>query len=100
MAKKVTVDPQKLKDASQKIDEESRQYESDYKQLFTEVNSMGAAWKGTDNTAYVQRIKDFEEDFKLMVKVINEYSRFLSFSADQYTKLQNEIESAANKLVN
>lgn len=98
MAKRIMVDPEKLDKASTKIGQQSGEYEQQYKQLFTEVTTMGAAWKGVDNKAFVDRITLFEEDFKAMKALMIEYSEFLKLSATNYKNTQNAIADSARKL--
>lgn len=97
---KITVDPARLESAAQKMDGQASEYATQYKKLFSEVNAMGAAWKGADNTAYVTQIQGFEEDFKNMYDLLMKYSEFLKLSAKMYRDTQNEIISSAKKLTN
>jgi WXG100 family type VII secretion target len=97
---KITVDPARLESAAQKMDGQASEYATQYKKLFTEVNAMGAAWKGADNTAYVSQIQGFEEDFKNMYDLLLKYSEFLKLSAKMYRDTQSEIINSAKKLTN
>lgn len=100
MARSITVDPAKLENAASKIDQQSADYERVYKQLFSEVDGMGAAWQGADNIAFVNQIKGFMDDFQQMTALMRQYSEFLNVSAKTYRNTQNEIVSAAKRLTN
>ena len=100
MGKSITVDPAILQTASQKIDGKAAEYEKLYRQLFSEIEAMGAAWQGVDNTAFVNQIKGFQDDFQKMVAVMKEYSEFLKSSADFYKRAQEDTVNCARKLVN
>lgn len=100
MARKIVVDPGKLVTASQKMEAQSKEYERLYKQLYNEVDSMGSAWQGADNQAYVTQIKGFMDDFQKMVKLMDQYSEFLTQAAKVYKDTQSEVISSAKKLTN
>ncbi|MDQ0194708.1 WXG100 family type VII secretion target [Paenibacillus wynnii] len=97
---KIVVDPARLDSAAQKMDSQAAEYAAQYNKLFTEVNGMGSAWKGADNTAYVTQIQGFEDDFKNMHDLLLKYSDFLKQSAKLYRDTQNEIINSAKKLTN
>lgn len=94
------VDPAKLEVASQKIEANAQEYQQKYKQLYSEVDAMGAAWKGTDNIAYVSQIQGFMDDFQKMVVLMEQYSDFLRQSARVYRDTQSEVINSAKKLTN
>ncbi|THF73923.1 WXG100 family type VII secretion target [Cohnella fermenti] len=100
MARKIVVDPAKLESAAQQIDAQAADYEQQFKQLFMEVDGMGAAWKGVDNVAYTTQIKGFEDDFRKMKELMIQYSDFLKTSATTYRNTQSDLVSQAKKLVN
>ncbi len=96
----ITVDPAKLEAAASKIDTHYADYERTYKQLFSEVEGMAAAWQGKDNEAYTTQIKGFEDDFQKMVALMKEYAEFLRKSAAAYRSAQEEVASQARRLTN
>ncbi|WP_165867473.1 WXG100 family type VII secretion target [Paenibacillus pinisoli] len=96
---KVVVDPLKLTEAAQNIEGMLGDYVRLYTSLYTEVNAMGAAWKGRDNRAYTEKIKEFENDFKQMKAMLSDYQLFLTNSAKDYTLVQDTLESGARRIV-
>ncbi|WP_078552707.1 WXG100 family type VII secretion target [Bacillus alkalicellulosilyticus] len=100
MSRRIVVDPARLETAATKVDSQSADYEKLYLQLFQEIDSMGAAWKGVDNTAYVTQIKGFTDDFQRMTKLMKEYAEFLRLSAKAYRQTQSEIANNAKRLTN
>lgn len=98
MSRTIVVDPAKLEAAAQKIDVQASDYERLYRQLFSEVDGMGAAWQGVDNTAFVTQIKGFREKFQQMSALMKQYSEFLKQSAKTYRSTQNEIVIRAKRL--
>ena len=100
MARTITVDPARLESAASKMDSQAADYERIYKQLFSEVDGMAAAWQGTDNVAFTSQIKGFEDDFQKMAALMREYSDFLKKSAAAYRNTQEEIINQARRLTN
>ncbi|CAM4339242.1 WXG100 family type VII secretion target [Paenibacillus tarimensis] len=100
MSRKIVVEPSKLEAAAAKMEAQAADYERQYKQMYTEVEGMGAAWKGADNQAYVTQIKGFTEDFDNMVKLMKDYVEFLRHSAKTYRDTQTETVNAAKRLTN
>ncbi len=100
MARKITVTPEQLTSASEKIDSLAADYQKVYMKLYTEIENMKSAWDGADNVAFTTQVQGFEDDFQLMYKLMLEYSEFLKTSAQMYTQTQDDIISQASKLVN
>jgi WXG100 family type VII secretion target len=100
MARTIMVDPAKLKAAAQQMDSQAADYERQYRQLFSEVDGMAAAWKGADNQAFTTQIKGFMDDFQQMVSLMKQYSEFLKNSSRIYTDTQNNVIAQAKRLSN
>ncbi|WP_216083867.1 WXG100 family type VII secretion target [Hydrogeniiclostridium mannosilyticum] len=100
MAVSITVDPQKLEAASQQISTEAAEYESIYRNLFTEVDNMSAAWQGADNLAFTNQIKGFTDNFQDMKKLMDQYSEFLKSAAQMYRQTQDDRVAQAKNLTN
>jgi len=100
MSRKIVVEPAKLETAAQKMEAQAADYERLYKQLFSEVEGMGAAWQGADNQAFVSQIKGFEDDFQKMRELMKAYSEFLTTSAKIYRETQTETINMAKRLAN
>lgn len=100
MSKKIVVDPQKLTDAANSIDQVIADYKSIYATLFSNVSKLSSAWKGADNVAFTTQIEGFKDDFDKMAKLMEDYSSFLKTSSSTYQSAQDEIVAAAKKLTN
>lgn len=98
MARSIMVEPAKLENAANKIDQQSADYESTYRKLFAEVDAMAAAWQGADNAAFTNQIKTFTTDFEKMTKLMRDYSDFLKLSAKAYREAQDEVRTQAARL--
>lgn len=99
-ARKITVTPDDLKNASKKISELAGEYMTQYKNLYTETDALASTWSGKDNKAFVARINGFKEDFQKMYDLMIDYKDFLQKSGETYQKTLDAITTDANKLTN
>lgn len=96
--RKIYVDPERLEISSRKIDSEAQQYEKKFIQLFDEVEKMKNAWQRKDNIAFTNQIRSFENDFRQIYVITQQYSEFLKSSARAYREMQNELMNQVNRL--
>ncbi|MDO5382317.1 MAG: WXG100 family type VII secretion target [Eubacteriales bacterium] len=95
---KIQVDFSRLRSVSQSVSNKAADYESKYTQLYNAIDELRNAWSGTDNVAYTERIEAFRNDFEYMKSLMDEYSSYLSKTANTYEETQNEIASKAKNL--
>ncbi|WP_462410819.1 WXG100 family type VII secretion target [Neobacillus sp. Marseille-QA0830] len=101
MGKKIKVTPQDLDTASQKLADISEAYRGLYNQLVQVATTMGEAWDGEDNQAYVNQISTFSENYlKVMVERLSQASGTLKTQSQQYAARQDANTSMATKLTN
>ena len=100
MGKTISVTPETLKSTASYITEQAAGYKKLYEKLYAEVETMSGSWQGADNQAFTGQIQGFREDFDAMFKLMNQYSEFLTKSADAYSATQQELINQAKKLVN
>ena len=86
--------------ASQKLQELSETYTEVYTQLMQEASTMGSAWEGADNLAFVERITGFTEELKMMATKLSTASQALKRQRDNYAARQENNIAQVNKLVN
>ena len=98
--KKIIVDPSILDKIATKIIQEANEYQRAFKQLFEEVNLLGNSWQGKDNIAFTNQIKGFEDDFRQIFILCEQYSDFLKTSARAYRETQDELLNQAKRLIN
>ena len=97
MAKIIKVTPEELKTTANKINSLAEDYKSLYNQFYIKTSDMKSAWKGEDNTAYIEQIDGFRDDFEAMHAELVEYANFLQTSAKAYIDTQdNRIVQAKN----
>lgn len=100
MAKTIQVTPEQLESTAGRIEGLAADYKTQYDQLYSETNAMASTWSGKDNTAFVDQIAGFKDDFEKMHTLMLNYADFLRKSAKAYRETQETVVSEARKLVN
>lgn len=80
----IVVDPPELHTAAQTLKELSEEYSTIYQRLINTASTMGEAWKGADNLAYVERINGFCDELKAMTAHLMQCSTALDKQASTY----------------
>ena len=78
----------------------SETYDSISRQLMNEAETMGAAWEGADNEAFVRQISGLTDDLKRMSDKLMTVSEALKSQHDNYVSRQNDNIAAAGRLAN
>lgn len=86
--------------ASQKLQTLSETYTEIYTQLLQEANTMGTAWEGADNLAFVGQINGFTEELKQMAQKLSLASQALDRQRANYVARQEHNITQVKKLVN
>ncbi len=100
MGKVLRVTPEELEKASKSLTEMSTTYSDIYKQLLQKASTMGEAWEGEDNLAFVQQINGFCEELKAMADKLQLASDALMKQKTNYTTRQDTNITGARKLAN
>lgn len=100
MGKIIKVTPKELNDAALKITNLAAEYKGQYDSLYEVTSNMASSWSGEDNTAFVNQIAGFKDDFEKMRKMMDNYAEFLTNSAKAYSDTQSATVTEARKLVN
>lgn len=100
MARVIEVTPEQLESTAGKIENLAADYQKQYEQLYSETNAMASTWNGKDNTAFVNQIAGFKDDFQKMHTLMINYADFLRKSAKAYRDTQDAVTTEARKLVN
>ena len=78
----------------------SETYTEIYTQLMQEANTMGAAWEGADNLAFVEQINGFTEELKAMALKLQTASEALDKQRANYVARQDNNIAQVKKLAN
>ncbi len=100
MGKIIRVTPEELRATSAKLADLSGEYTSVYNKLMQDASTMGAAWEGEDNQAFVQQISGFTEELKQMADKILAASEGLKMQADNYSARQDDNIAVVKTLPN
>lgn len=100
MGRQIEVTPEQLDAAAGKIDNLSADYEKQYTALYSATDAMASTWNGKDNQAFISQINGFQDDFKKMKTLMDQYSDFLKKTAKAYRDTQDAVVADAKKLTN
>ena len=100
MARTIQVTPEQLESTAGRIEGLAADYKAQYDALYNETNAMASTWNGKDNTAFVEQIAGFKDDFAKMHTLMLNYAGFLRDSAKAYRQTQDSVVTEARKLIN
>lgn len=96
--RQIFVEPQRLEEVAYKVECAKDDYERLYHSLYVQVDKMSSAWQGKDNVAFTNRIQSYEQDFKNIAIVMQQYIEFLKNSARAYRETQEELCQQVSKI--
>lgn len=86
--------------AAKKLQSISETYTEIHLQLMQEANTMGTAWEGADNLAFVEQINGFTEELERMAGKLLLASQALDKQRANYVARQEHNITQVKKLVN
>lgn len=86
--------------ASQKMQSLSETYTEIYTQLMQSASTMGTAWEGADNQAFVEQISGFTEELKSMADKLALASDSLHKEKQNYVDRMDGNIASVKKLTN
>lgn len=98
MAKQIKVTPKLLETTAGKITSMAADYKTLYNQLYSKTDALASTWQGDDNTAFINQINGFKNDFEKMRSLMLSYADFLKKSAKAYSDTQETLRALARKL--
>ena len=100
MGKRIVVTPEELGKAAEKLLDISDAYTQIYTQLFQTAGTMGEAWQGEDNLAFVDQINGFCEELKTMAEKLRTDAEALKTQQANYENRQQDNITQVRKLTN
>ncbi len=101
MGKNINVESfDEMAKASKKLQEISDSYTSISKQLMQEASTMGTAWEGADNLAFVEKITGFTEELQAMAAALSNASQIIEQQRVNYVGRQDDNIVVVGKLAN
>lgn len=89
-----------MEKAANNLQEHSDTYRKIYNELLQNASTMGTAWEGADNLAFVKQITGFAEKLDYMAKKLSLASQTLKQQKDNYVNRQEDNITQVSKLVN
>lgn len=86
--------------AAQRLQALADTYTEIYTQLLQEANTMGSAWEGADNLAFVEQINGFTDELKMMASKLSTASQALEKQRANYVARQDNNITQVKKLIN
>lgn len=99
MAQQWKVTTEQLKSGANKLTEEINSYNTEWKRLYTESDSLtGQGWQGEASTAFRQKLETYKNDFEQLEATLKSFVEFLNTAAQRYETTENSIKDAASQL--
>ena len=98
MGKVISVEPAQLTATGVKLEEYANSFEEIYKELLRQAETMGEAWQGADNLAYVEKIKGITTKMNAMVEKLKIAGTTLKQQAKNYDDKRNDNIAQVQKL--
>lgn len=101
MGKQINVSSfETMKNAAKKLEDISVNYSNISSKLLKNAQTMGVAWDGADNQAFVQQITGFADDLKSMSDKLSTASKALEAQRLNYVNRQDNNITQVQKLQN
>ena len=97
----IAVEPTRLEACAGQIEQLRQEVERTVARLYERVELMAAnTWIGRDNLAFTTQIQGYQDDFRRVELLMQQYSEFLKTSARSYRQMQEELAAQASRLAN
>lgn len=95
----IKVTPENLMAKADQVDNQANEYYTEYTNLLHDAQTLTEVdWRGEDANKFREKVGCFEEDFKKMKNLMNEYAKFLRDAAKNYQNTQQNVISSINSL--
>ncbi len=99
MAQQWKVTTEQLKSGAQKLTEEINSYNTEWKRLYTESDSLtGQGWQGEASAAFRQKLESYKNDFEQLETTLKNFVEFLNSASQKYEATESTIKDAASQL--
>lgn len=87
-----------LKRIAAQVDDKADTYNSEYTALYKTVDQLRTYFDGVEYQQFVANLRNFQNDFQNMEKMMREYAEFLRKAADTYRQEQERQKAEASRL--
>lgn len=91
---------EEMSKASGNLKNLSTTYTEIYKKLMDKASTMGSAWEGADNQAFVTQIQGFTQELQAMAEKLLTASQALDKQRANYIARQDDNIAQVQKLIN
>ncbi len=81
-----------------KVASSAEDYSRGVEDIYKIIEDLETNWQGVDNLSYVNTAKSYQEDLLALGKALDNYSKFLTASADAIKGTQDDIADAASRM--
>ncbi|SEP63484.1 WXG100 family type VII secretion target [Lachnospiraceae bacterium RM5] len=97
----ILVTTENLERQATNVDTEANGYMEKYNELLNDVDTFTSTdWTGDDATAFKNKVKEFEPQFKKMKELMEKYATYLRTASSTYENTQQDVISQINGLNN
>ena len=89
-----------MEKASKQLQQHADTYKDIYTKLLRIASTMGSAWEGADNQAFVNQINGFADNLKFMSDHLSQDSKLLHQQKTNYVNRQDDNIAQVKKLRN
>ena len=87
-----------LRQVASQVDDKADTYKSEYTALYKTVDQLKMYFDGVEYQQFVANLRNFQNDFQNMEKMMREYAEFLRKAADTYKAEQDRLKGEAARL--
>ena len=98
MANVIKVTPEELTQVSNNLEQLTDSYQNVVNTINTTVNDLTQTWGGEAQASYATQINGFQDDFKELYVLLNQYSTYLRNTASKYSEAETSIKDSAKAL--
>lgn len=94
----ITANPEAVRTLGGNVKEQATLYKNEVNKIYAAVDELKTGWQGTDNQSYVNKVNEYRETITNLGNAIEDYGTFLTATANELQRTQDEIASAAGRL--
>ncbi len=98
MANVIKVTPEELTQVSNNLEQMTDNYQNVVNTINSTVNDLTQTWGGEAQASYATQINGFQDDFKELYSLLNQYSTYLRNTASKYSETEASIKDSAKAL--
>ena len=94
----ITANPETVRSLGSNVTEQATLYKNEVNTIYNAIEELRTGWQGADNQSYVNKVNEYKETITNLGNAIEDYGTFLTATANELQRTQDEIASAAGRL--